>query len=103
VDRLQFQPDPEDDVAALYRRLVGDELTDEERGDRHAAWEAMTAAMLRVLDAAEAFGLEAVGLDVLDVELVAVARLAAHGQRVAFEAGLRAGAALAGLHGPSVN
>jgi hypothetical protein len=103
MDRLQFQPDPADDIAALYRRLVGDELTDEERGARQAAWEAMTAALLRVLDAAEAFGLGAVELDALDVELVAAARLAAHGQRVAFAAGLRAGAALGGLHGPSVN
>lgn len=103
MDRLQFQPDLDDDIPALYRRLVGDEVADEARGDRHAAWEAMTEAMRRVLDAAEAFGLGTIGLEALAAELIAVARLAAHGQRVAFEAGLRAGAALAGLQGPSVN
>jgi hypothetical protein len=55
------------------------------------------------IQTAAAFGLGAVGLDAPDAELIVVARLAAHGQRVAFAAGLRAGAALAGLQGPSAN
>ncbi|HEU0115076.1 MAG TPA: hypothetical protein VFQ80_10390 [Thermomicrobiales bacterium] len=103
MERLAFTLGSEEAVVALYRRLVGDDLNDGEQIARLVAWEGIAAALMAARDAAEACGLGAAGLDALDLALIAIARAAAYGQRVAFDAGLEAGAALAGLHAPSVN
>ena len=103
MDRLQFQFDPDDDVTDRYRRLVGAKLAEHDRAERQDAWADIVEALTHVRDTAEHLGLGAAALDALDATLRETARVAARGQRVAFDAGLRAGAALAGLQGPTVN
>jgi hypothetical protein len=73
-----------------YQRLVGEELVEQDRANRQDVW-------------GEQLGLRATPLGALDATQLKAARVEARGHRVAFEAGLRAGAAIGGLQGPTRN
>lgn len=103
MDRLKFQFDPDDDITTLYRQLVGADLAEQDRAARQEAWSTIAEALTELRDLAETLGLGAAALDAFDAKLLETARAASRGQRLVFEAGLRAGAALAGLQGPSAN
>jgi hypothetical protein len=103
MDRLRFRPDSADAATTLYRRLAADRQPEADHTASAAHWNAIGAALDRALALAAAGGVAPATLEALDVALVGVVRAAADGQRAAFDAGLRSGAALAGLQEPSLN
>ena len=103
MERLQFHPDPADDVLSLYHRLLGDDRDAVEATTAAARWTPLTAARQRLLALAVSFGLGPLAVAALDAELIALACLATAMENDAFAAGLRLGAVLAGLQVPGLN
>jgi hypothetical protein len=100
MDRLQFQPDPGEDVAARSRRRLGHAQPAVVDATGAMAW---ASTLDRVFALASAAGMGPVAREALDLTLSGLGQRAAQEQEPAFAAGLRLGAALAGLLGPSVN
>src|SRR5689334_642404 len=71
MDRLQFQPQPPEDVIALYGRVAA-QLPVADQAARQAAWDDIAAALCCVLAVAETFGLSPVVRDMLDARLAGV-------------------------------
>jgi hypothetical protein len=103
MDRLHFEVDPAVDVTMLYRQLTDGRPLSGDLEATSATWVTIGAALDRALALVAAAGCSPAALEAVDMALVKVVRAAVDGQRTAFDAGLRAGAALAALQPPSRN